>query len=205
VAAARRCSECQSSLAGMQPTAKTCCESCRKKRARRLAKKKTRKVPEHMAGMHDAVTKATDDAVQEAVRAELAPIVREAITDDVLQSVDKLMRNIVPAALEAMADDIHGEDRDLRQRAYTLALKYTLGNPSVAPKPDAPSGQPIQISFEVPRPGTDTPAIEAAAEELKACQECGMDRPVSEFLEASDRCVHCDAALRARVAERFGS
>jgi hypothetical protein len=204
VAAARRCSECEKSLAGYAPTAKTCGEAHRKKRARRLAKKKTRKVPEHLAPMHDAVTKATDDAVQEAVKEELRPIVREAITDDVLRSVDSLMRNILPHALEAIGDDIKGEDKDLRQRAYTLLMKYTLGNPSVAPKPDAPSGQPISISFEVPRPD-DAPAIEATAEELRTCSECSEERPASDFLEDSLRCSTCDAALRARVAERFGS
>lgn len=203
--ASRKCTECGASLREKQASAITCSEKCRKARTRRLAKKRTVKVPEHLAPMKDAVAKATTDmdAVHEVVKDELRPVVREAITDDVLLAVDKLMRNVVPAALAAIEDDIRNGDAEVRQRAYTLLMKYTLGNPSVAPKPDAPSGQPIQINFELPRPGS-APAIEAEAEELRICSECGTERPVDEFLEASTRCTHCDAALRARVAERFG-
>lgn len=201
--ASRRCSECSASLTGMQSTAKTCGENCRKKRTRRLAKKKTRVVPEHLAPMHDAVVAAQEDVLHDVAVAELTPIVREAITDDVLLAVDKLMRNVLPAALDAIADDIAGEDKDLRQRAYTLLMKYTLGNPSVAPKQDAPSGQQVVVNFELPRAGSAPADVEAEADEQQTCSECGTERSISDFLEASTRCVHCDAALRARVDERF--
>jgi hypothetical protein len=189
----------------MQPTARTCGESCRKKRARRLAKKKTRKVPEHLAPMHDAVTKATDDAVQEAVKAELAPIVREAITDDVLQVGRQLMRNIVPARA--------GGDRRRHQRrgqgpaparvhaADEVHARQPVGR-AEARRPERPA-DPDQLRGAAAR--HRRAGDRGRGRGARTCSECGEERPVSDFLEASMRCVHCDAALRARVAERFGS
>lgn len=144
----------------------------------------------------------------EVMREELQPVVREALTDNVLRSIQDLVA-LTPTVVAKIKEDLEQEaDPTLRQRAYTLVAKYTLGHPSVAPPPLDQAATGIVVNFQMPRPGDATPsAIEAPqhsdAVELRKCVECTQDKPTTEFVGNSDRCTQCHEALQARVAERF--
>lgn len=142
----------------------------------------------------------------EVMREELKPVVREALTDDVLVAIQNLV-NLTPAVVAAITEDIaQTSDKTLRQRAYTLVSKYTLGNPSVAPPPIEQAATGIVVNFQMPRPGDATAEVEqhSDAEELKTCVECKQDKPVTGFVANSDRCTQCHEQLQAKVLERFG-
>lgn len=145
----------------------------------------------------------------EVMRDELKPIVREALTDEVLHAIQALV-NLTPLVVDKIKDDIEqDDDKTLRQRAYSLVAKYTLGNASVAPPPTDPAAAGMTVNFLMPRPGDQTPvAIEAQADsdavELKRCRDCEQDKPATAFEANSDRCTQCHSALQAKVQARFG-
>lgn len=145
----------------------------------------------------------------EVMREELKPVVREALTDDVLRAIEDLV-GLTTDVVAAIKDDIlQTDDKTLRQRAYSLVAKYTLGNASVAPAPLDPGAQGMTVNFLMPRPGDATPAsIEAQSDgtavELKPCVECKQEHPLTDFVANSDRCTKCHSELQAKVQERFG-
>lgn len=215
MAASRQCSECATSLEGKMPTAVTCGRNCRDRRARRI--KRTAKQRGQAGGYPPELQPLTDPAVAkdiaaEVMREELRPIVREALTEEVLEGVGALvgLTGRMVARLEA---DLDHPDPVIAQRAYTLGMKYTMGNPSVAPASAEAAPAPMQVVFNMPRPGdTDSPglpAIESTAleddESARTCVECHEIKPGESFVGNSERCTECHAGLQARVAERFGA
>lgn len=199
MAASRTCSECPTSLRDRAPTSKTCGEPCRKKRARRLK----RTSPAHLEKMADAVTHAQKDALHETTVAVLTPIVKEAITDDILIAIEKMVA-LTPKLIDVIAADLDSQDDQTRGRAMSLLARYTLGNASVAPQANAPSGQTLEINLTMPQPGdVQSPAITAEAVELNICAECNEEKPLHEFREQSQRCNDCDATLRKRVLDEY--
>jgi len=204
----RRCSECQNSLAGKQPSTKTCSDRCRNARSRRLARENAREVPpEHR--LAQALQGEYKDAAHEVIQKELAPVVREAMTEDVLSAIQQLVA-LTPKAVAAIADDLGDEDSTVRQRAYTLLMKYTVGHPAVVQPKDADPNQQMVVHFNLPRPGTATAIgsvdveAEEVAEEYRTCDECHKEAPASEFIGASDRCRECYDKRQADVLSRFG-
>jgi hypothetical protein len=170
---------------------------------------KNRAHPAELQPIYQADKGTIKDAAMEVMRDELKPVVREALTDDVLRAIEKLV-HLTPAVVDAIQEDLEqDDDKTLRQRAYTLLAKYTLGNPSVAPPPPEQAAQGMQVTFVMPRPGdTTTAAIEPQSDsdavELRTCIECKTDKPSQDFVGNSDRCTQCHDDLQARVQERFG-
>jgi hypothetical protein len=213
----RRCSEpgCDRPLGPHAlPTKKTCSDACRSKRSRRIANARKKggqnhAFPNELQGLLQADAGKIEDAAMEVMRDELKPVVREALTDDVLRAIQDLV-NLTPLVVEKIREDIEQDsDTTLRQRAYSLVAKYTLGNASVAPPPTDPAAAGMHVTFMMPRPGdTSAPTIEAQSDsdavELKKCRDCEQDKPTTEFEANSDRCTQCHTALQAKVQERFG-
>jgi hypothetical protein len=204
------CSECGEALAN--PQAKTCGAACRQKRARRIKRSQTGRppLPEHLAVMS---AEKGDKLVHEVAKEELRPIVREAITEDVLRAAGRLVA-LTPMMVDAIEEDLQSSDKILRQKAYSLLARFTLGNQSIAPQADAPAQQPMQVVFNMPRPGsTDAPVPlpaeheddAAPAEEVQECMECHDYKPLADFFGGSNRCIACHEELQAKVRERFGA
>lgn len=205
-----RCSECKAPLS--HPQAKTCGKTCRSRRSRRIksaAKRgaEKRALPEHLQVMSKAVTSQIKDTAHEVLKEEMGPVVREAITSDVLRAVDDMVA-LTPRMVELIKEDMESEDASIRQKAYTLLAKYTLGNPSVAPASAEQQPAPLSVVFQLPRPGDTNSGTEEAppaeATELRECSECHNTAPRSDFPDDAERCVTCHEALRAQVLERFG-
>lgn len=180
--------------------------------------------PEHLQNLK------MDDALRDVAREELRPVVRQAITEDVLRAAERLV-NLTPLMVDAIEQDLRSTDKNLRQKAYTLLARHTLGNHSIAPPADEPGKAPLQVVFALPRPGgpadesipltaelpesvepPDVEVVEEPAEvaepddgsTLQDCHECGVAKPMDQFVAGSDRCQKCHDDLRAQVIERFG-
>lgn len=213
--ARRRCSECGGPLPPTSaPTRKTCSDACRGKRSRRLKAARTRAgeakaMPEHQKVLEERVRDEVNDAIGETVQKELEPVVREAITEDVLRAVEDLVA-LTPDVVAAIKEDLTGDDPVLRQRAYSLIAKYTIGHPAILRPEDAEQGQQLVVNFGMPRPDSieaevqepeATDIADDAIEEVKPCDRCGVDKPLAEFVVGSDRCKECYSEQRHQAAE----
>lgn len=215
MAAFGKCSECGEPLT--TPQAKTCSPAHRAKRSRRLARQKKlagQKSPyEGQARELAAIARdEAPDIARDVVREELRPIAREAITEDVLRSINSLV-GLTGKAVQRLTEDLDSVDAQIRQRAYSLLLRYTVGNQSVAPTATAAPAA-MNVVFNVPGPGDTAPeSVEGSADtgtpsdvdavELRECIECHEVKPIPEFVGISDRCQACHDALHAKVAEMF--
>lgn len=190
---------------------KTCSERCKTHRARRIKRSNALKgqhLPEGLAEVSEVVTKGARDAAHEVLQDELRPIVREMLTEDVLHSISTLV-GLTPRAIEKLTEHLESSDETISQRAYTLLMKYTLGNPSVAPPPSTPQAGGLNVVFNVPRPGDSTapevvvPEPDEAAP-LRECADCSQSKTEAEFVAGSDRCQECFDGMRGMLVERFG-
>lgn len=212
--AARMCSEwglrpeCKGSLEGMSPQALTCSVGCRQHRARRLRKANIdSRALEATQGVRELVRAGGKDAVQEVLKQELAPLVRESIDDSVLAAIDRMVK-LTPQAVDVLARDMEGEDRVMAQRAAALVVKYTIGHPALVRPPEE---KPVnfEVHFGLPRPDDDGEVVRydeegEVAAETKVCDACGQEKPVAEFADGSDRCESCFQGVRARLIKQFG-
>lgn len=219
VTGSRVCTECGNPLGADAPATKlTCKPKCRKARSRRLKReagelpwpdpdrqRKNATPPPHHQKLAEAIRKDMPDAIHETLNEELRPVVREAITEDVLRSIHSAV-GMVPSALAAIQEDLGSSDALLRQRAATLLLKYTLGHPALIPPEEADGGKQIIVNFEgMARPAAPVSAeIEATAQEVEVeasvvhedgeqreCDSCKASKPDAEFVENSYRCIEC--------------
>lgn len=200
----RRCSECGEALTGKSAGAKTCSPKCRSARSRRLKKQKSEagqafRLPEHQRDLRDRVEGATPDVAHDVIQEELRPVVRESITADTLQAIAQMVA-LTPTAVAALQEDLTSEDSVIRQRAYTLLMKYTVGHRAIVQPPETDKSQPLQVNFNLPRPNSanteasvpgNSADIEATAEELKTCDACGQEKSADQFIAGSDRCSDC--------------
>jgi hypothetical protein len=202
-----------------RPSQKTCSTKCRNRRARRIKRQNRERVermaaanslPEHLKPLSDATNpRAVRDAAHELVKEELRPVVRESLTQDVLNGIGRLV-NLTPKMVAAIEEDLDSSDKYLRQKAYSLLARYTLGNSSVAPAPAQHAPAPMQVVFQLPRPGDDLDkhdadyTLPAVVEELRTCQECQAEKPATEFVGDSERCLTCHGELQDRVTARYG-
>ncbi len=210
----RRCSEHHEGCVPLKrPNQITCSSSCRQKRARRLKREAKQKaarlqahntLPEHLKPLSVAVNKQAPDILRDLLIEEMKPIVREAVTENVMQGIAGLVA-LTPRLVELIARDLESSDPNISQKAQTLVARYTLGNASVAPTPAAAAPQPMQVQFLMPRPGDEPAGIEAPADELRTCVECEQEKPVPEFVGASPRCQTCHDGLMGEVEDRFGA
>lgn len=192
----RRCSECGEALTGKAAGAKTCSPKCRSARSRRLKKQKSEageafRLPEHQRDLRDRVEGATPDVAHDVIQEELRPVVRESITADTLQAIAQMVA-LTPTAVAALQEDLTSDDSVIRQRAYTLLMKYTVGHRALVQPPETDKSQPLQVNFNLPRPDSpDDPVVVADAQEMKTCDTCGTEQPVSAFVAGSERCQEC--------------
>lgn len=211
---ARRCSECGRTLVGRSVLTKTCTDACRAKRSRRL-QRENKEIANAEAGgsaftpaqaqMAAIVNGKIKEIAHEVLKEELRPVARDALTEDVLRSIDQLVA-LTPEAIAAIAADIRGDDPVLRQRAYTLVTKYTLGHPALVRPADTDPSAQLVVNIGLPRP-TDSEQADAEtdAEETVTCDMCAAEKPASEFVAGSQRCRTCWEEQRAQVEARFGT
>lgn len=209
----RPCTECDN-LLPRGSSRVTCSDNCRAKRSRRL--KRERKASAQQSAATRAanegeaipeVRKIVNEEIQEiahqVAQQELRPVVRSAITEEVMSSVGKMM-GLAPVAVAALAMDMTSSDSAVRQKAYALWFKYTVGNAAVN---DDSGGPPsMVVKFAMPRPDSASAAefIDepiADAEEYKVCDMCGNEKPTNLFVANSDRCGDCVAKLRDKAQQ----
>lgn len=208
----RTCSECPNSLEGKPVQAKTCSPTCRSKRSRRLKRQhkeagEAKALPEHQKEISERVRGEAEDVAHKVIEEEIRPVVRESITADTLAAIGKMVA-LTPTAVAALQEDLSSEDAVVRQRAYTLLLKYTVGHQAIVRPPEEEKGGNITVNFDLPRPG-DTPAsvdgdteiLDAESVELKECDLCETEKPVTEFVANSLRCLSCYEAQQDRATE----
>jgi len=129
------------------------------------------------------------------------------------------MIGLTPDAIALLEQHMQSSDETIAQRAVTLLLKYTLGNPSVAPPPKEQEQHGLVVQFNVPRPVdvpvevvTAEPVLDAPepgpevadAQEVRECLDCGATKPAPEFVAASQRCVECSDGMRELLRKKFG-
>lgn len=208
VKANRKCTECGISLVDRKNTAITCGSVCRRKRSRRVQRARklaVQKRRQTMAGsieiqqLEELASGVVSDEARAIVRSEIAPVVRGALTEDVMHSIRDLVA-LGPKMVQAVSVDMESPDSVVRQKAYTLWAKYTLGNPALAPADE--TKQPMTVVFNgMPRPDTvDAVITPEPAEELRKCTVCAETKLTTEFEQHSDRCAACHRALQERAA-----
>lgn len=138
--------------------------------------------------------------IRSVVVDELRPIVREALTEQALQGISDMM-NLIPEAVAALKDDIqNSEDPAIRQRAYSLAVKYTMGHPAVVQPEESGSHGQMIVQFNLPRPDhVDAEVLEATDEPDRTCNMCNEAKPAAQFVANSSRCYDCQALWEQRI------
>ena len=210
----RKCSECSTDLgADALPTKKTCSDRCRGLRSRRIAReKKARRHPTAhtdaaaalaaMAPAQPGAMPAMPDLAGEVMREELRPVVREAMTDDVLRGIQRLV-SMSDRVATAIWEDLHSSDESIRQKAYTVWLRYTVGHPALVQGEKDTAGNFTVIFDGMVRPDAtaqvDGEAVELPDEPPRTCNGCNQEKPADQFEGRSDRCLVCHEALRERA------
>lgn len=199
---ARVCTECGASLAGRSTNAYTCCDAHRKQRQRRRAEEKAERANRAATGS-ELVKRRVKDVAHDVLKEELRPIVREAITEDAIRALDKMI-GLTGKAVEVLERDMEGDDFVLASRAANTVIKYTVGHPAVI-RPQEEASHGMQVIFQLPRPDQPTPMpIEGEAEDdedtgQRRCDICHELKPVSDFEGDSDRCTACFTQWREQV------
>lgn len=197
----RPCTECPT-LLPEGSRAKTCSDSCRQKRARRVKKARgdAGRASAAARGMTADQKAALEDVAHEVMAKELTPVIREAITEEALGSLRALV-GLLPGVIEGLETDIYDTDDLVRQKAHTLVLRYALG--SGAATDDA--GAALTIINAMPRPDSSAPEASDAeitdATEMRVCDICEDEKPAPQFVGASSRCEDCMAKLQSKVAD----
>jgi hypothetical protein len=112
------------------------------------------------------------------------------------------MVGLTPRAVQLLAEDMEHDDAVIRQRAYTLVAKYTLGHPALVKAEDADGSKQIVVNFNLPRP-EDADVTAEVEEDTVECDTCHEDKLASEMVSGSTRCQACHDKTRAEVLARF--
>lgn len=153
----------------------------------------------------DAVYQRRTDVTREIVKEELRPVVRAAITEEVLRSIQDLV-GLAPRVVELLAEDLESTDSIVRQRAYSLVAKYTLGHTAIVTPDQEGKGQMV-VNFHMPRPDdeprveydVDGEAVEVDQETERECAFCEETKSVDQFVTNSDRCLECHTKLQEQA------
>lgn len=200
----RTCLNCGKDISHRGTRARTCGPTCRK------ALERARDAQSALADVREETTpaKATSMVkreVEREVRAIVKPVVREALTEDVLTSLQDLIR-LTPAAVETLADHMQGDDPVLAQKAATTVMRYTVGHQALVTPQEATAPQ-IVVNFDLPRPDPQEAAYEptdAIATETFECDICHDTYPTTERAGGADRCLSCHEARKQAVLEQYG-
>lgn len=230
------CTECGKVMVDKQANRRTCSPACRVARTRRRKKGDMRERLPHASDAQVALAEASRKGLdklpqiaREVLADEIRPVVREELMKaDVLDSIGDMVK-LLPLAQDAIRDDLtarvpvyddayqpvldengehmHRVDYDRRSRAVAIVLKYTVGQPALAPQPEQPEHQGLIINFPgLPQPASIDGEIVEEAEQLaieegssRQCDVCAEVKPASEFVGDSPRCTLCHAAVRERA------
>lgn len=136
----------------------------------------------------------------EVIQKQLEPVVREAVTEDIMKAIRDMV-GLTPKAVLAIEEDLGSDNETTRQRAYTLIMKYTAGHPALVRPPEEDRTQAIQVNFALPRPEQETVTVEV--EELdtdtRQCEKCNQVKSQNEFVGVATLCNSCFADRQARV------
>ncbi len=229
----RICTECGAPFLAARASAKTCSDSHRQRRSERRKRQggAFTDFDIHAGSTQNAMARATEEALEQlpavarqVLADELRPVVREALTERVLDSIGQMIE-LLPLAQDALREDLtavrpmtnddgdivygsDGEpvylvDGDRRAKATALVLKYTVGQPGLAPQPESPAQAPMVVNFN----GMPAPSgyVDATAEHIeiglneRLCDSCAEVKDVTLFVGGSSRCEECHEANRARV------
>lgn len=210
----RRCSECSNDLAGKPATAKTCGPKCRSKRSRRLKRQAKERGEgsaylEHLKELSERTRGEAPDVAHQVIEEELRPVVRESITADTLKAISDMVA-LTPTAVAALQEDLLSEDSTIRQRAYTLLMKYTVGHHAIVTPDDGGKSGPMTVNFNLPRPSAkvaenegDPATLEPEADAIvvRTCDICGEEKPEADFVANSNRCSECYQGQQKRASE----
>jgi len=207
------CTECGASLAHKQAGAKTCSDTCRSKRSRRLSRQTSKaraqaNMPDEYRAVNEVVRQQQNEVGRELLKEELRPVVREAITEDIFRAIRGMVA-LTPVAVEKLAEDLQSDNESIRHRAAALVVKYTVGHQALVRPDDADAGSQMVVHFNLPRPGSsDTeaaPDVEEIEEAvvLRTCDACGADKPEAAFVANSTRCETCYEEFREQVIAKF--
>lgn len=165
-------------------------------------------MPEHQKEITERVRGEVKDVAHKVIEEEIRPVVREQITADTLAAIGQMV-GLTPRAVAAIEADLDSEDPVIRQRAYTLIMKYTVGHQAIVRPPEEDKSQALTVHFELPRPETPAP-VEGAAEVIeeaevvedqKECDTCHQMKPESEFIAGSFRCESCFSGFHDKEQE----
>lgn len=228
------CTECGHPFMSANASSRTCGDRCRQRRHRRFERDPNAPEfaidVSHVAeAMQNARAQALDDlpaVAREVLAEELRPAVREALTGAVLQSIGDMV-GLMPLVQAALTDDLQASvplldsdgnpirdadgsivfltDHERRSKAVALVMKYTVGQPGLAPQPEAPEQAPLIINFPTMPAPPDHIEGEANEEPLeleeghRVCDICQESKPTDEFVGDAPRCQVCHDAQRARI------
>ena len=207
---ARTCSECGDSLAGHRPGSKTCSNKCRQTRSRRSRRAKReheefeQRNPEGAREVAAIVRREAPDVITRVMKDQLAPIVRDAITEDTLRAIQRML-GLTDRAVQLLELDLENEDPTVRQKAYALVMRYTVGHPALVQPADTAAGGQMVVNFNLPRPDDPSPGTEDTPEqiEMKVCDMCQETKTTPEFVAGSDRCTECYESWRTTIIREF--
>lgn len=197
------CTECDRPV--NRPGA-ACSATCRSRRKRR-------RDAEAASGREvtKLVTDEAERAASELLRENLKPVVKEAITEDLVSRIHEMI-GAMPEAIEALIEDINPEpdgpdgeltddQLDRRQRAYTQLFKLTAANKNLVPDINADKQRDLTVIFGGALARSEI-AKERLGEEVsgviesKTCDACGVAKSLEDFVGTSDRCQQCFDEMR---------
>lgn len=205
--APRVCSECRTPIEQRAPSAKTCGDRCRDKRRRRLkAAEGQANLIEINAARDIARFDVADAEIRKAVATQLGPIVRDAIDENVMEAVARIV-HLTPQAVDVLEAQLSDENPTIQQRAATTVVKYTIGHPALVRPPDEKPAEFV-VNIGLPRPDSTEPEVPLSAEhaiivEYRVCDSCGTEKPDADFVAGSDRCHDCFNKIRREVLAKL--
>jgi len=142
-----------------------------------------------------------DSQIPIVINEELRPVVREALNEDTLSSIKKLI-NLSPAAIAALETQLASVDEKISQAAAKTILQYTVGHPALVSKEEESGPGKLTINFALPRPEFEskeaTTEITVLAEDAiddgtdtRPCDTCEKEYADKDFIAGSDRCINC--------------
>lgn len=199
----RKCYEFETCGNYVTGRALACSATCRRRHADRLRRdRESGRDARLVAGEEGR------EVVRDVLKEELRPLIRETLTEDVLQQARDLIEEGLPAAIQAAIEDLESEDETIRQRAYTLILKHTMGSEALLPRKEDEAQGNLYVTFAMPRPGDTAPpehTIDGEVIDTKLCDSCHRDLPVAAFEQGSDRCTECFDSMRASATRLLGT
>ena len=140
------------------------------------------------------------------MKEQLEPVVREALTEDVLRAVQEML-GLTPLAVSALHEDLQSSDVTVRQRAYSLLIKYTVGHKALISTDDLDDNKQLIVNFNLPRPSEeDVVATDLEASEIQesqVCDVCNQEKPSDQFEAGSSRCQQCHESRKAAILEMY--